>query len=385
MKTLKKVDLRDKRVLLRADLDVPLDERGDIKDDSRLKFAIPTIKFILEKGAKLLVIMGHIDRPEGKVVDKLRMDRVAVRLMKLIGKNVYKLDDCVGKAIPRGEKIILLENLRFHAEEEANDERFAQSLASYGDVYVNNAFGTCHRAHASTHAITKFIPGCIGLQVEEELKHLDMSKMRKPIVALIGGAKLKTKIPLIQEMLAKADKVLLGGAMIFTFYFAQGLEIGKSLNDSNYAMNAKLMLNNEKLLLPKDIVIADYEDQQAGIRTVAFNKIPKKSIGLDIGKKSVEDFKLELRKANTIIWNGPMGYYEKPLFNKATNELAKMISELDCNKIIGGGDTADAINKLDLAHKFTFISSGGGAALELLAGKELVALKALEENEINFG
>jgi len=298
--------------------------------------------------------------------------------MKLLGKSVYKLDDCVGKGIPKSERIILLENLRFHAEEEENNDEFAQKLAMYGDVYVNNAFATCHRAHASVHAITKYLPGCIGLQVEEELKHLDIRKMRKPVIALIGGAKLKTKIPLIQSMLARADKVLLGGAMIFTFYAAQGLEVGKSLCDMNYALNAKIMLNNEKLVLPKDVVIADYENQKAGIRTVAYNEMPNKSIGLDIGERTIAEFKQELRRANTIIWNGPMGYYEKPPFDKATVELARIIAELDCNKIVGGGDTAETIHKLGLADKFTFISSGGGAALELLAGKELVALKALE-------
>ena len=380
MKTLKDFDFTNKRVLLRADLDVPLDERGDIKDDSRLKVALPTIKYLLEHGAKQLIIMGHLDRPKGVVVDKLKMDRVAVRLIKLLGKSVYKTNDCVDIRIPN-ERIVLLENLRFHPEEEANGEEFAQKLAGYADVYVNNAFATSHRKHAGFVAITKYLPGCIGLQIEEELKHLNINKMKKPVVALIGGAKLKTKIPLIQAMLTKADKVLLGGAMIFTFYVAQNLEIGKSLCDYNYLMNAKMMLNNEKLILPKDIVIADYENQKAGIRTVNYNEIPKKSIGLDIGEQSISDFKQELRKAETIVWNGPMGYYEKPPFDKATVELAKIIAELDCNKIVGGGDTIDTINKLDLAHKFTFISSGGGAALELLAGKELVALKALEEHE----
>ena len=379
MKTLKDMDLMGKRVLLRADLDVPVDEKGNIKDETRLKAALPTIRYILEHGAKQLTIMGHMDRPGGRVVNNLKTDRVAVRLMKLLGKNVYKLDDCIGKALPR-EKIILLENLRFHKEEKENDEEFAQKLAAYGDVYVNNAFATCHRTQASVHAITKYLPGCIGLQVEEELKTLDIDKMKKPIVAMLGGAKLKTKIPVIQALLARADKVLLGGAMIFTFYAAQGLEIGKSLCDMNYAMNAKIMLNNEKLMLPKDIVIADYENKEAGIRTVAYNEIPKKSIGLDIGEKTVEEFKQELKKAETIIWNGPMGYYEKPPFNKATNELAKFIAELGCTRITGGGDTADVVNDLDLAHKFTFVSSGGGAALELLSGKKLAALKALEEN-----
>lgn len=376
MKTLKDMNFANKRVLLRAELNVPLTERGGIADDYRLRIAIPTIKYILKQGAKQLVIMGHLGRPGGKLVDRLKMDRVAVRLMKLLGKNVYKLDDCVGKALPR-EKIILLENLRFHPEEEANDEEFAQKLAVYGDIYVNDAFATSHRKHAGFVAITKYLPGCIGLQVEKELKNLDITKMRQPIVVLLGGAKLKTKIPLIQAMLSKTSKVLLGGAMIFTFYSAQGLEVGKSLCDHNYEMNAKLMLNNEKLVLAKDVVIADYENYKAGIRTVAYNKIPKKSIGLDIGEQTVKEFKQEIRKAETIIWNGNLGY-DKPPFDKATNELAKYIAELDRKKIVGGGDTSKVVFDLGLADKYTFISSGGGATLEVLSGKKLAALKALD-------
>ncbi|HJX05866.1 MAG TPA: phosphoglycerate kinase [Candidatus Nanoarchaeia archaeon] len=380
LRTLKDVDFTEKRVILRADLDVPIDVKsGEISDDSRLKAAIPTIKKILEDGAKQLIIMGHMDSPDGRVVESLKMDRVAVRLMKLLGKTVYKTNNCILKKLP-DESIILLENLRFHKGEEANDDIFAQKLASYADLYVNNAFATCHRAHASMHAITKYLPGCVGLQIEKELENLDFKSMQRPIVALLGGSKLKTKIPLIQYMLARADKVLLGGAMIFTFYFAEGLEIGKSLNDLNYAMNAKIMLNNEKLLLPEDVVIADYQNQAAGIRTVSYKEIPKKSIGLDIGEKSIEAFKQELRKAETIIWNGPLGYCEKPPFDKATVELARIISDLGCRKIVGGGDTGDVINKLGLTDKFTFVSSGGGAALELLSGKKLVALEALEEN-----
>jgi phosphoglycerate kinase len=396
LRTLKDVDFTGKRVLLRADLDVPVDERtGEISDDSRLKASVPTIKKILEDDAKQLIIMGHLDSPEGKVVENLKTDRVAVRLMKLLGKTVYKTKDCILKKMPE-ERIVLLENLRFHKEEEADDEAFAQKLAGYADIYVNNAFATCHRAHASMHAITKYLPGCVGLQIEKELESLDFKSMRRPIVALLGGAKLKTKVPLIQYMLARADKVLLGGAMIFTFYAAGGFEVGKSLCDFNYTMNAKLMLNNEKLLLPEDVVIADYEtagtgsedskasgafvNQAAGIRTVSYKEIPKKSIGLDVGERGVEQFKQELRKAETIIWNGPLGYYEKPPFDKATVEIARMIAELDCKKIVGGGDTGDVVNNLGLTDKFTFVSSGGGAALELLSGKKLVALEALEDN-----
>jgi phosphoglycerate kinase len=381
MRTLKDFQLKDKRVLLRADLDVPLDDNGEIKDDFRLKMAVPTIKYILQHKAKQLIIMGHLDSPEGKVVDKLRMDKVALRLMRLLGRNVYKTKDCVNIRILPDEKIILLENLRFHAEEEKDDEAFAQKLATYADVYVNNAFATCHRAHASMHAVTQFLPGCAGLQVEKELANLDMAKMQKPIVALLGGAKLKTKIPLIQKMLIQADKVLLGGAMIFTFYAVKKLEIGKSLCDTEFMVNAQMMINNEKLVLPTDIVVADYENQSAGIRTVPYDEIPEESIGLDLGEETIEEFKEELGKAATIIWNGPLGYYEKKPFDKATIEIARIIGELNCTKIVGGGDTADVIHHIGLDKKFSFISSGGGAALELLSGKELPAIKALQEQK----
>jgi len=382
MRTLKDFDLKDKRVLMRADLDVPIDEKtGDITDDFRLKLAVPTIKYVLKKGAKQLIIMGHMDSPEGKVVENLKMDKVAARLMSLVGKSVYKTNDCVDinmNAI-QNEKIVLLENLRFHVEEEKNDDGLAQKLAGYAEVYVNNAFATCHRAHASMHAITKYLHGCIGLQVEKELENLDINKMPKPIIAILGGAKLKTKIPIIQKMLVQADKVLLAGAMIFTFYSAKGLEIGNSLCDNDYLTNAKIMLNNEKLILPKDIVIAN-PSLDTGIRTVSYDAIPKGVLGLDIGEQSIEQFKQELRNAATIIWNGPLGYYEKKPFDKATADIAKFMGELSCHKVVGGGDTADVIHKFGLDKNFTFISSGGGAALELLSGKELVALQALEEN-----
>jgi len=378
MRTLKDMDLKGKRVLMRADLDVPIDDKsGEITDDFRLKLALPTIKYILKKKAKQLIIIGHMDSPEGKVVKNLKMDKVATRFMRLLGRSVYKTNDCVGIKIPTESKIILLENLRFHAEEEKNDEAFAQKLAGYADVYVNNAFATCHRAHASMHAITKFLPGCVGLQVETELENLDINKMPKPIVAILGGAKLKTKIPIIQKMLVLADRVLLGGAMIFTFYSAKGLEIGNSLCDNDYLVNARMMLNNEKLVLPKDIVIAN-PSLETGIRTVPFDQIPTGVLGLDIGEQSVAQFKEELKNAATIIWNGPLGYYEKPPFDKATAEIAKFLGELGSHKVVGGGDTADFIHKLGLDKNFSFISSGGGAALELMSGKGLVALQALE-------
>lgn len=381
MKTIKELELKDKRVLLRADFNVSLEENGEISDDARIKATLPTIRYILEHDAKQLIMMSHLGEPEGKVVDKLKMDKVCERLIALLETSIYKTNDCILKRVPT-DGIILLENLRFHKEETDNDEEFAKTLASYADVYVNDAFGVSHRAHASLHAITKFLPGCIGLLMEKELDNLDITKMKKPIYAVLGGAKLKTKIPLIQAMLVKSDKVLLGGGMIFTFYAAKGLEIGESMLDKDYLLNAKMMLNNESLVLPEDIVIADCQTKETGIKTVSFTEISKMSIGLDIGEKSVEHFKKLLKNASTIIWNGPLGYYEKPPFDKATVEIARFIAGLDCNKIVGGGDTADVIHSLGLEDKYSFVSSGGGAALEVLSGKGLVALKALEENDI---
>jgi phosphoglycerate kinase len=379
MNSIKDMELKDKRVLLRADFNVTIEDNGEIGDDSRIKATLPTIQYILDHDAKQLIIMSHLGEPEGKVVDKLKMDKVSERLIKLLEKSVYKTNDCIVGRMPT-DGIILLENLRFHKEETDNDEEFAKSLASYADIYVNDAFGVSHRAHASLHAITKFLPSCIGLLMEKELENLNIDKMKKPIFALLGGAKLKTKIPLVQRMLVKADKVLLGGGMIFTFYAAEKLEIGESLFDKDYVVNAKMMLNNENLFLPEDVVIADCQTKETDIRTVSYKEIPPKSIGLDIGEKSVERFKGMLKDAATIIWNGPLGYYEKPPFDKATNEIAKFIADLDCIKIAGGGDTSDVIRNLGLESRFTFISSGGGAALEVLSGKGLVALKAMEEN-----
>lgn len=382
MRTLAHFDFQDKRVLLRADLDVPIDDAtGEITDDFRLKLAVPTIKHLLKKKAKQIIIMGHMDSPEGKVVDKLKMDKVALRLIKLLKRNVYKTNDCINIRIPPDEKVVLLENLRFHAEEEKNDDGFASQLATYADIYVNNAFATCHRAHASMHAITKFLPGCVGLQVQKEFESLDISKMQKPIVAILGGAKLKTKIPIIKKMLLQADKVLVGGGMIFTFYAAKRCEIGNSLCDNEYLDDARMMINNEKLVLPRDIVVAKASLTE-GITSVPADKMPKDMIGLDIGELSIAEFKMELSKAATIIWNGPLGYYERKPFDKATIEIAKYVGGLAANKIVGGGDTADLIHKEGLDKNFTFISSGGGASLELLSGKELVAIKALEEQKV---
>jgi len=381
MRTIKDMNFDDKRVLIRVDYNVPLDDNGDITSDNRIKETLPTIKYILEHNCRQIILMSHLGKPEGKVVDKLKMDKVALRLEKLLGMTVVKLDDCINIKIPDA-KIILLENLRFHAEEEANDEAFSKRLSVLGDIYVNDAFGTMHRAHASTVGVTKFIPGCIGFLVEKELKYLNLEKAERPFIAILGGAKISTKFSVIKELLKKVDFLLLGGAMVFTLYKANGLEVGKSLYEENFLTEAKLLLNNEKIILPDDIVVAKSKDEERDIMTVQEHNIPLDMIGLDIGEDSVALFKDYINRAKTIFWNGPLGYFENPLFAKSTNEIAQYLAESGKTVIIGGGDTEEAI--LPWKDKFTHVSTGGGASLEFISGKELPAIKALKENEIEF-
>lgn len=384
MKTVRDFDFKDKRVIIRTDFNVSIDEKGMITEDSKIRETIPTLNYIL-KTCKQLIIITHLGRPDGKVDETLRLNNVATRLEKLLHKPVAKLEDCIDISIP-DKKIILLENLRFHKEEEENNEEFAKKLASYADIYVNDAFGTMHRAHASTAGITKFLPGCIGLLVEKELKYLDLKDPEKPFVAILGGAKISTKFELVQMLLQKVDYLLLGGAMVFTFYKAKGYEVGYSIyeKENDILLKAKFLMNNEKLILPTDIVIASSRSDKADIKTVSADQIPSNYFGLDIGHESVEEFKNILKNAKTVIWNGPLGYFEMKPFDKATNEIAKYLSHLKATTILGGGDTEAAINKIGLKGKFTHVSTGGGASLEYLSGKELPAIKALKENEINF-
>jgi len=379
--TLNDLDVTGKRVLVRLDLDVPLDEKGNIIDDTRLRAGIPTLKKLLEKGARQLIIIGHIDRPQGKYDETKSTKPIALRLMKLLGRTVQHVNDCIDIELPP-TPIVVLENLRFHAEEEANDETFAQKLASHADVYVNDAFATTHRAHASTVGVTKYLPGGIGLQIEKELKHLQLTNPKRPFIALLGGAKLETKLPLIKRILPRVDKLLLGGAMIFTFYKAKGWETGTSLVDNNNLMMAKMLLHNEKLILPTDVVIAPSPDEGDKAKVVIAQGIPAGMKGLDIGPESIERFKQELSQARTIIWNGPLGYVEKEPFNKATEDIIRHIASLTSKgvtTIVGGGDSIKLVNKLGMASQFTHVSTGGGASMKLLEGQELVALKALEK------
>ncbi len=382
--TINDKDFKGKRVLVRVDYNVPM-SNGEIVDDTRIRMSIPTIKKLFEKGAKQLVLMTHIGRPEGKKVPELRTDKVALRLMKIIGKTVTKVDDCIDIELP-DSPIVMLENLRFHKEEEENDPEFAKKLAQNGEIYVNDAFATAHRAHASTTGVTKHLEGCVGLLMEKELKYLRLEEAEKPIIGILGGAKLGTKLPLIKSLLNKVDYLLLGGAMIFTFYKAKGLETGKSLVDEEQILMAQMLANNEKLILPKDVVVAPSENEPEKATNKEINQISKEDKGLDIGEKSINEFKEIIKEAKTIIWNGPLGYVEQEPFDKATKELLYAIvqrTKEGATSIVGGGDSIAYVNKLGLANKLTHVSTGGGASMKLMAGEELPALKALEEQTTN--
>lgn len=379
MKTLKEADFKGKRVLVRANLDVPLKEDGSIEDDRRLEDNVQTINYILQKGAKQVIIIGHLDRPEGKVVEKLRLDAVAKRLEQLLGQKIKKLGDCVNIKIP-DDKIILLENLRFHAEEEANDENFAKKLAGCADIYVNEAFSACHRAHASIALIPKFIPSYAGFELEKEIKMLHIDDAAHPIVAIMGGSKVSTKIDLIQNMLKKVDALLVGGAMIFTFFKAMGLNIGKSKVEDDKVDEAKELLesSNKKIILPVDVRVANKVEKGAEVRNVPVDKIGSNDIGVDIGDETIEIYKEILNKAKTVVWNGPVGIFEIDEFAKGTIEIAEHLAQLNAKTIVGGGDTAAALDELNLAKKMNHVSTGGGASLELLEGKVLPGIKALD-------
>jgi len=385
LSTLKDVNVSGKRVLVRVDFNVPLDESNSIKDDARIRAALPTIKYLLDKNCSI-ILMSHLGRPKGKVIDGLRMDPVAGKLSELLNVKVRKLDNCVGPEVAEavkmmtGRKVILLENLRFHKEEEANDPSFAKKLASFADIYVNDAFGASHRAHASVVAITKFIPGCAGLLLQKELEALNslLTDPKKPFVAVLGGVKVSDKVKLIQNLLKKIDKLLVGGAMAFTFLKAMGYEVGKSKIENDFVNQAKKLMESGKIVLPVDAVVGDKLDKTARAKIVPVDGIAPDMLGLDIGPKTVSLFKKELDSARTVMWNGPMGVFEFPQFATGTVEIAKHISELNAKTVIGGGDTIAALKISHVGGTFTHISTGGGAMLEFLEGKTLSAIDALE-------
>ncbi len=380
-----------KRVLVRVDFNVPLDKKTfEVKDDKRIRESLPTIKFLVERNAKV-ILCSHLGRPDGKVVDDLRMDGVAFRLGQLLDKKVKKLNDCVGDYVKdevmkmsEGD-VAVLENIRFHPEEEENDEKFSKQLAELAELYVNDAFGTCHRAHASTYGVTKYLKSAAGFLVEKELRIMGkaMENPESPFIAILGGVKVSDKIKVIENLLTKVDKLLLGGAMIFTFFKAQDKSVGTSKVDEEGLQLAKKLLNNDKIILPVDVVISDKFDADANSKIVEVDQIPDNWMGLDIGPRTIENYKALLKNAKTVVWNGPLGVFEFDKFANGTKEIALFLASLKATTIVGGGDSASAAEKFGVASKLTHVSTGGGASLEFFEGKKLPGIQALEESYKN--
>ncbi len=388
---LKDGELKGKRVLVRVDFNVPMDKQQNITDDMRIRSALPTIRYLIDRGAKVILV-SHLGRPNG-VTEGLRMNPIAKRLAELLGMKVAKLDDCIGEAVAAvvskmvSGEVVLLENVRFHPEEEENDAGFSKQLAALADVYVNDAFGTAHRAHASTEGVARILPGVCGFLIRKELEIMGKSldDPRRPFVAIIGGAKVSSKITVIRNLARKVDTLIIGGGMIFTFLKAQGLEVGKSLVEEKFIGQAKGIwaelsaMARLKLIVPVDAVIAAEPATGAPSKVVPIDKIPVDMMGVDIGPGTVALFKEAIRSAGTIIWNGPMGVFEIEAFARGTNEIAGALASSKAVTIIGGGDSASAVEKAGVSDRITHISTGGGASLEYLEGKELPGIAILQD------
>lgn len=390
-KTVKDIDLKGKKVFVRCDFNVPMDEKQNITDNTRIKAALPTIKYLLEQNCKI-ILASHLGRPKGEVKPEFSLKPVAKELSKLLGKDVIMANDVIGEdATSKAEnlkegEIMLLENVRFHREETDNDPEFAKKLASMAEIFVNDAFGTAHRAHASTTGIADYIPGVAGFLIEKELKFLGnaINNPERPFVAILGGAKVSDKIGVIDSLLDKVDTLMIGGGMAYTFFKAQGYNVGNSLcevekTDLALEEMKKAKAKGVKLLLPIDTKIGKEFKPDTESKTVAWTEIPDEWEGFDIGEKTIEMFKKELQNAKTVIWNGPLGLFEFDQFAIGTNEIAKTLADLDATTIIGGGDSAAAVTKAGLADKMTHISTGGGASLEFLEGKKLPGIECLQD------
>jgi phosphoglycerate kinase len=386
-KTVRDVEVEGKRVLVRVDFNVPLAE-SRVADDTRIRAALPTINYLLEHGAKV-ILMSHLGRPKGKVVDELRLNPVAERLSGLLDRPVRKLDDCVGPEVETAVAemqpgdVILLENTRFHPEEKSNDLAFARKLASLADIFVNDAFGAAHRAHASVVGVAEYLPSVAGFLMEKEIAFLGqaLTAPAHPFVAILGGAKISSKIGVIDNLLAKVDALLIGGGMANTFLKAQGREVGQSLveDDSLDVAGETLERAGEKLVLPVDVVVADRFDADADSKVVSVDQVPDDWRILDIGRRTVELFKQKLAGAKTVVWNGPLGVFEFPKFATGTEAIAQFLADLEATTIIGGGDVVAAVRQAGVADRIAHISTGGGASLEFLEGKELPGVAALLE------
>ncbi len=383
-KTIRDLTVKNKRVLVRVDFNVPLD-KGKVTDDTRIAAALPTIQYLIEQGAKV-VLCSHLGRPKGKD-QTLSLRPVAARLEQLLDKRVTFVADCIGQPVERvlegmdAGDVVLLENLRFYPEEEKNDAAFAKKLAAAGDTYVNDAFGTAHRAHASTEGVTHYLPSVAGFLMEKELHYLGaaLANPAHPFVAILGGAKVSDKIKVVENLLPKVDALLIGGGMANTFLAARGLNLGQSLVEADKLDIAKALMEKggAKIILPLDAVIADKFDANAQSQTVAVDAVPNDWRVLDIGPRTLDAFGQILSSAKTVVWNGPVGVFEFPAFAKGTVEIAKRLAQAGATTIIGGGDSAAAVEQAGVANKMTHISTGGGAALEFLEGRELPGVAAL--------
>ena len=386
-RSVRDLDVPDKRVLVRVDFNVPVKD-GEVTDDTRIRRALPTIRHLLEEGARPILI-SHLGRPKGEPDPKYAMDPVAARLQELLGEPVKKLDAAVGPEVEEaledwdGRGVVLLENSRFYPGETSNDPEFADQLAALADLYVNDAFGAAHRAHATTVGVAERQPAAAGLLMEEEIDYLDkvLKDPERPFVAILGGAKVSDKLGVIESLLGTADTLLIGGAMGFTFFRALGYEVGDSLVEDDYLEEAKRLMEEagDRLVLPVDVVVADAMEEGAESETVSVDGIPAGKMGLDIGPETVSLFEGHISGASTIFWNGPMGVFEIDAFAKGTEGVARAVAESAATSVVGGGDSVAAVNKLGLEDRMSHISTGGGASLEYVEGKELPGMAVLPD------
>jgi phosphoglycerate kinase len=386
-KTVRDIDLKGKRVLMRVDFNVPM-ANGVVTDDKRIRASLPTIQYVLDQGASL-ILMSHLGRPKGGPDPEFSLKPAAEALSQLLGKPVKMARDCIGpeveamaKALRPGE-VLMLENVRFHKEEEKNDQEFAKKLASLGEVYVDDAFGSAHRAHASTEGVAHYLPAVSGFLMEQELEYLGRATQNPahPFIAILGGAKISDKIAVIENLLTKCDRLIVGGGMANTFLVAKGYNLGDSLVEAGAVDTAKRLMTKAgaKLLLPVDAVIGDKFDAEAQCQTVDVDKVPAGWRVMDIGPKSIALFGDALKGAKLVVWNGPMGVFEFPKFAEGTFAIARLLANSGATTVIGGGDSASAVKKAGVAKQMTHVSTGGGASLEFLEGKELPGVAALQD------
>ena len=392
--TVRDIKVNDKRVLVRVDFNVPVDANtGAITDDSRIRAALPTIKYLIERDARVILI-SHLGRPKGKFVNELRLTPVAQRLSQILGQQVGVAVNCIGPEVEKSVEtlrdgdVLLLENLRFHSDEETGSDDFAKALARLGDVFVNDAFGTSHRAHASIAGIAHHLPAVAGLLLEKEINTLGslLENPEHPFISLFGGAKVSDKVDMLENIMGKVDCLLIGGGMAATFLKAKGYEIGQSLIEAESVDTAVELIEEAnksgvRLLLPVDVVVTDKIDIEAKGETVSIENIPTDKKIVDIGPQTIENFRNELQRSKTVFWNGPVGVEEIPQFAERTKILAKLLAGLEATTIIGGGSTAEVVNAMGLADKVTFVSTGGGASLKFLGGEELPGVTSLRDKE----